>query len=122
MKESQIIFPLLFPPHEQTTGAIDPGMAAFHDPTTSSRARDDLFFSLLLPSTADVGLIVACDQLFVDWSGVVGCIQTEVLWLLFCWLWAADHQAVQGSTEQLDIMTIGSIHDQGQGNSRSIGQ
>ena len=97
-------------------------MASFHDPTTSSIARSALFFSLLFPSTADVGLLVACDQFLVDRSGVVGSIQAEVLRLLWCWLRAADQQPVEGSTEPTDIMTIGSIHDQCQRNSRSIRQ
>ena len=57
----------------------------FHYPTTSSIARSDFFGSFLFPSTADVGLIVACDQFLVDRSGVVGRIQTEVLQLLWGW-------------------------------------
>src|SRR5258706_7113897 len=97
-------------------------MASFYDPTTSPIARSDFFFSFLFPSTTDVGLIVACDQFLVDRSGVVGRIQTEVQLLLWGWLRAADHQAVEGGTEQTNIMTIGSIHDQGQRNSRSIRQ
>jgi hypothetical protein len=61
-----------------------------------------------------VRLIVACNQFLVDRSGVVGSIQTEVLQLLWIWLGAADHQPVEGGTEQTDIMTIGSIHNQRQ--------
>ncbi len=61
-----------------------------------------------------VRLIVACNQLLVHRSVVVGSIQTEVLQLLWIWLGVADHQPVKGGTEQTDIMTIGSIHNQRQ--------
>src|SRR6266699_382501 len=122
MKESEIILHLLLPPNEETARAIEPGMASFHYPPTSSIARSDLFLSFLFPSTADVGLIVACDQFLVDRSGVVSSIQTAVLWLLWSWLRAADHQPVEGGTEQTDIMTIGSIHNQRQRDSCPIGQ
>ena len=34
MKESKIILHLLFPPNEETTRAIEPGMGPFNDPAT----------------------------------------------------------------------------------------
>ena len=52
MKESEIILHLLFPPHEETARTIEPGMGAFHDPTASTIARDELLLALLFaPST-----------------------------------------------------------------------
>jgi hypothetical protein len=50
---------------------------------TSPRERDDLFLSFLFSATTDMRLIATCDQFCVDWSRVVGSIQTEVLRLLW---------------------------------------
>jgi len=88
----------------------------------NTRARDHPWLPFLFPATTHIRLITLCDQFLVDRSGVVGSIQAEVLRLLWCWLRAADHQPVEGSSEPTDIMTIGSIHEQCQRNSRSIRQ
>src|SRR5260221_12543023 len=108
MKESEIILHLLFPTNQQTTRAIDPGMAPFHYPTASTIAKDNLFVSFLFPSTADVRLVMTRQQFLIDRRGVVGGVQAEMLWLLFRGLGATDHQSAEGGTGQAHIMTIGS--------------
>src|SRR5260221_2476590 len=122
MQESQIILHLLFPAHEEATRPIDPGMAAFHHRTASTIARSNVFLSFLFPSTAHMWLIVPCQQLLIDWSGVVGGIQAQVLRLLWRGLGSADDQSIEGGAEQFHIMAIGPIHYQSQRDSDSIGQ
>src|SRR5260221_7850693 len=122
MKKGQIILALLLPTNQESARAIEPGMGAFDDPTTGTIARDELFLSFLFPPTAHVRLVVPCEQFLVHWSGVICGIQTEMLRLLLSGLGSADDQTVEGSTEQTDIMAIGSIHDQPQRDPRSIGQ
>src|SRR5260370_16815387 len=89
-------------------------MRAFHHPTAGTIARDELFLAFLFPPTADVRLVVPREQFLVHRSRVVGSIQTQMLWLLRRGLGSADHQTIEGGTEQTDIMAIGSIYDQSQ--------
>src|SRR5215467_15968909 len=98
MKESELILHLLFPAHEETSRAVHPTVRPLHHPAPGTVPRDELFLALLFPPAADVRLIVACDQFLVDWSGVVGSIQTEVLRLLRRGLGSADQQAIQRGT------------------------
>jgi hypothetical protein len=95
MKESQIILHLLFPPNEEPARAIEPGMAPFHHPSSRPIARNALFLALLFPSTTDVWLVLSCQQFSIHRSGIVGGIQAQMLWLLNCGLWSADHQTVK---------------------------
>jgi hypothetical protein len=122
MKESEIILHLLFPTNQETARAIDPGMGAFHDPAPGTIPRDELFLAFLFPPTADVRLVVPCHQFLVHRSRVVGSIQTHMLWLLRRGLGSADHQTIEGGTQQTDIMAIGSIYDHSQRDPGPIGQ
>ena len=90
MKEGEIILALLLPPNQESARAIEPGMGAFHHPTAGPIARDELFLAFLFHPTANMRLIVACEQFLVDQGGVVGGIQAQMLGLLCCRLGPAD--------------------------------
>jgi hypothetical protein len=122
MKEGEIILHLLLPPNEEPTGAIEPGMAAFHHPAAGTITRDELFLSLLFSPTAHVRLGMPCKQFLVDRSRVVGSIQAHLLGMLRCGLGSADDQTIQGGSQQAHVMTISSSYDHSQRNSCSISQ
>ena len=75
LKKGEIILTLFLPANQESARTIEPGMAAFYHPTAGTIARDELFLAFLFTATADVWLIVACEEFLVDGSGVVGSIQ-----------------------------------------------
>ena len=122
MKKCQVVFRLFLPPHQDSSGAIEPGMSAFHHPSPRSIARDGFFLHPLLTTTANMRLVVASKQFVVDGSGVIGRIQAQMLRRPLDWLWSTDNQTIEGDAQQFDIMAIGSRNDQSQGNPSSISQ
>lgn len=120
MKEGKVILSFFLPAHQQAAGAIDPRVSAFHHPAMRSVARDTTFFLLLLAATVNMRQIVAGLDLLAGWCSIITCIQAQVLWLLFTRLWTANDDAIESSTQQFHIVAVGSINDDGQGNTRSI--
>ena len=78
--------------------------------------------AFLFPATTHMRLIVPCQQLLIDRSGIVGGIQAQVLRLFCRRLGPTDDQSIEGGAQQAHLMTLGSIHDQGQRDSGSIGK
>src|SRR5437868_8663600 len=101
MQKSEIIFDFLLPAHQKPTRAIEPRMQAFYHPSLGTISRDQLYLLLLLPPTAHMGLIAPRQQLFIDGSGVIADIQTQMLWLLFGWLGLTDDETIERGTQQL---------------------
>src|SRR5258706_4712863 len=122
MKERQIICPFLLPADQEATRAVDPGMRAFDDPAARSIARSEVLFLLFSTSTADVRHVLTVFYLLEDHWIIVACIQTHVLRLRFGRIGTGDDDAVQGGTEKFHIMAVGSVDDDGQGNSSPVSQ
>src|SRR5579883_3362429 len=122
MKESQIIFGLLFPTHQQAAGTIEPGMGAFDHPAPRPKARGSGFILFLLPATANVSLVVMGLHLLMDYGIIVASVQTQMLGGVDAWLWAKHDEAIEGGTQQFHVMAIGPINDDGQRNACPISQ
>jgi len=64
VEEGEVVFDFLLPSNEQTTGAMEPTMRAFHDPAPCCRARMEELDGSFFTATADMGhLPPGCDLL-----------------------------------------------------------
>src|SRR5690242_1388269 len=100
MKKSQIVFSLFLPSHQDASGAIEPGVSAFHYPAPRSISCNGFFLPKLLAASTDMWPIRASQQFSIDGSRVVGRIQTQMLGLLQARFWSVDDQAIQSSAQQ----------------------
>src|SRR5215469_384853 len=122
MKKSQIILDFLLPADQEPTGTIEPRMRSFDYPTPRPMARNEELCLLFLPAIANMRQIGAALDLLARWCPIIPCIQTQMLRVLFGWIRTPDHEAIQRGTEQADVVPIGPINDEGQGNARPIRQ
>ena len=82
MKHSQVVFGFFGPPNEQVPEAVEPGVGAFHDPTSGFLAG---FFGLdFLASGPNVGRVAERGECFAHLFGVVARVQTQALLATGC--------------------------------------
>ena len=82
MKHSQVVFGFFGPPNEQVPEAVEPGVGAFHDPTSGFLAG---FFGLdFLASGPNVGRVAERGECFAHLFGVVARVQTQTLLATGC--------------------------------------
>ena len=82
MEHSQVVFGFFGPPNEQVPKAAEPGVGAFHDPTSGFLAG---FFGLnFLASGPNVGRVAERGEHFAHLFGVVARVPTPALLATGC--------------------------------------
>jgi len=101
-----VVVGLFAPADEQAAEAVEPGVGAFDDP--AARAEAFLAFDLFLLFTAGAdmpGEAELVEQL-VDLGIVVALVQAQALGRLRGGVRTVDHDALQGRTEQLEVVYV----------------
>jgi hypothetical protein len=85
-------------------------------PSSCPIARNDGLRRFLLPATANMLAIATCSDQKTHQRIIIARIQAQVLRMFSARLRTNDDDPIQGGTEQLAIMAVGSIDDDRQGN------
>src|SRR5579872_68102 len=116
VKEAEIILDLLRPSHKHIPEPIKPTVRALHDP--SSRLEASALLDLLgfFAASADMRRVAELNDQIADFIEVIPLVEAQVLTPVRPNPWPLDGDAVQRRFDQSQVVAVGTVDYQADGN------
>src|SRR5450755_3818887 len=125
----------LLPANQQTPRAVEPGVQTFHDPATRllrgfQIAARHRFWLLCQPDMCSSVVLIGTNMRhmlmrphrFIHDLVIIASVQAEMLWLFLGGSRACNHDALQGSLNQLHVIAVGTSNHHSQRHATSVTQ